>query len=175
MSQGRSAREVLARIRRGKAANATSEQAASLRSRVLELRARSVAEIRSAAVAQLERAKQAFAAATGVDWYAGLAVRFANHARWQAFRVNLDSATDSIAKGDADATEDGKRTRYVSAWLDAGTAAREIEGEASIGRTDMTMVLSEGASKAMEEIAGFDWSPAFWLVGGLVAFEVLRR
>lgn len=172
------ARHTLARLReRQPRANAGSPASGKLRAALLQLGKEPTPTIRASAVEKLEAAKAAFARASGVAWYAGLAVRYANYARWKPFQNEIDEAADSLAKGDREGDEPSKRVRYISSWQRASAAVEGIEREERGGSTNLSMVLDAGAEKASNDLKAltFDLSPLYWLLGGFLVVQLVRR
>lgn len=172
------ARQTLARLRvRQLPANAANAAAAQTCSNIARLQKETTPALRAEALSRVNAAKVAFENASGVAWYSGLGVRYANYVRWKPYQKDIDDAVDSLNKGDQEAAERDKRTRYISSWVRANAAVEGIAQELGSGSTNLTMVLGAGLNQAQQSLSGLapDLTPLWWLLGGALALQLVRK
>ncbi len=127
-------------------------QALTPKEEILKVRAWPVAKIRDLAAGQLKLAKDAFAKAASVAWYAGLYIRWINDTRWGPYLKQIQDAEESFQAGENAQTDEEKRQHYLSAWTVSRLAVSQIAKEADFGETGF-VYLAEDTGRAIASTA----------------------
>ena len=159
-------------------ANALST--AQLKTKILELRKKSTAELKSIATSQVNKSRNLYDKFSSVDSY-NPAVLYTNYMRWSPHEKVIKDAEEALRDGDKETNDTKKREHYISAWNFAQLGEELVLNESKGGETDMSTVLEPLTTPAKEvlnkaEDTGKRIIGTVVLVGiGIIIFQRYRK